>query len=136
RVHCISDETIVKQRIMIHNHIDYEDYAKLPEFTWEEINECVQRGAHLVVCDRLVVDFLDWIHSHPDFYNTHLDMKISEEIDSQEALLIPNDKLSEKFSSVLAKHISHLQGVSIPQKLSTISRSIDNLNKMYYLKTP
>ncbi|CAG8562770.1 15289_t:CDS:10, partial [Racocetra fulgida] len=85
----------VKQKIMMHTHIDYEDYAKLPEFTWEEINECVQQ-----------------------------------------ALLIPEDKLSEKFSSVLAKHISHLQGVPIPQKLSTVSRLIDNLNKMYYLKAP
>ncbi|CAG8760769.1 13210_t:CDS:2, partial [Dentiscutata heterogama] len=40
-------------------------YVKLPEFTWEEINERVQRGAYLVVCDGLVVDIRNFYNSHP-----------------------------------------------------------------------
>ncbi|CAG8843053.1 13833_t:CDS:2, partial [Racocetra persica] len=43
----------------------YEDYAKLPDFTWEEINERVQHGAYLVVCDGLVVDIRSFCDAHP-----------------------------------------------------------------------
>ncbi|CAB4423122.1 unnamed protein product [Rhizophagus irregularis] len=64
-----------------------KDYDKLPEFTWEDVNERVQRGAFLVVCDGFVVDFRKWIGVHPggakilekvigtditnEFYNRH-----------------------------------------------------------------
>ncbi|CAG8553398.1 19835_t:CDS:10 [Cetraspora pellucida] len=148
----MANKAIIERKVMMHAYINYEDYAKLPEFTWEEINERVQRGAYLVVCDGLVVDILDWTYSHPggrkilvnvigtditdDFYNTHQNTQISEEIDSPEALLIPKDNFSGNFSSVLTKYISHLQREQIPQKLSTIPKLIDNINKMYYLKAP
>ncbi|CAG8745629.1 6337_t:CDS:10, partial [Dentiscutata erythropus] len=146
------NKSICEQKMKMLSYINYEDYANLPEFTWEEINERVQRGAYLVVCDGFVVDILDWAYSHPggskilvnvigtditnDFYNTHQRIDIDEEIDSPEVLLIPKDISSGNIPSVLTKYLSHLQGVSLPRKLSTISRLIDNINKMYYLKTP
>ncbi len=52
-----------KSRLLL--HIDPEDYKKFPEFTWEEVNERVQRGAYLVVCDGFVVNMRKWIKVHP-----------------------------------------------------------------------
>ncbi|CAB4440484.1 unnamed protein product [Rhizophagus irregularis] len=57
----------VKYILRIQESLDYSDdiYNKLPEFTWEEVNERVQRGASLVVCDGLVIDVRKWIKVHP-----------------------------------------------------------------------
>ncbi|CAG8704822.1 10474_t:CDS:10, partial [Dentiscutata erythropus] len=124
------------EKTMAHAHIKYEDYAKLPEFTWEEINERVQRGAYLVVCDGLVVDIRNFYSSHPDFYKAHAD-KIVEDIESSEALLIPKDTTSRNYySSVLAKHMDHLRGRSTPRGRWSIAKFIDNLNVKYYSREP
>ncbi|KAF0362331.1 heme peroxidase [Gigaspora margarita] len=146
------NKIIGEQRFMLHTYINYNNYVKLPEFTWEEINERVQRGACLVVCNGLVMDILDWIHSHPggrkilanaigtditnDFYNTHQNTNIEEDIVSPEALLIPKDISYGNFPPVLAKYLSHYQRIPLPRKWFTIDRLIDNFNKMYYLKAP
>ncbi|CAG8548792.1 12902_t:CDS:10 [Cetraspora pellucida] len=149
---CIKDETNEEKKTMMHTHINYKDYIKLPEFTWEEINERVQRGAYLVVCDGLVVDIHSWCDSHPggsqillrvigtditsDFYNTHKNDEIVEDIDSPEALLIPKDVPSGTHSSAFTKYISHLQGTPAPQKRLSAAKFIDNINTKFYLRTP
>ncbi len=46
---CNTEEVKLDERkTMLHGHINYEDYNKLPEFTWEEINERVQFGVGLL----------------------------------------------------------------------------------------
>ncbi|CAG8495900.1 6968_t:CDS:10, partial [Cetraspora pellucida] len=135
KLFCIKDETIEEKKTMMHTHINYKDYIKLPEFTWEEINERVQRGAYLVVCDGLVVDIHSWCGSHPDFYNTHKNEEIAEDIDSPEALLIPKDVPSGTHSSAFTKYITHLQGKPAPQKRLSAAQFIDNMNTKFYLRT-
>ena len=44
---------------------DAERLNTMPDFTWDQVNEGVQRGAFLVVCDGFVADIRRWIHSHP-----------------------------------------------------------------------
>ncbi|CAG8807542.1 11747_t:CDS:2, partial [Gigaspora rosea] len=61
---CIKYKPAV-EKTMMHAHINSEDYINLPEFTWEEINERVQCGAYLVVCDGLVVDMRNFYSVHP-----------------------------------------------------------------------
>ncbi|CAG8552535.1 6492_t:CDS:10 [Gigaspora margarita] len=117
------NKIIGEQRFMLHTYINYNNYVKLPEFTWEEINERVQRGA-------IGTDITN------DFYNTHQNTNIEEDIVSPEALLIPKDISYGNFPPVLAKYLSHYQRIPLPRKLSTIDRLIDNFNKMYYLKAP
>ncbi|CAG8828491.1 11079_t:CDS:2, partial [Racocetra persica] len=70
-----------------------------------------------------------------DFYNTH-ENKIFEETDSSEALLIPKDIPSKKYSSVLAKHIDHLQGKPEPRTKLTAAKFIDNINVKFYSREP
>ncbi|CAG8757887.1 9826_t:CDS:10, partial [Gigaspora margarita] len=151
RIFCVKKEVFTEQKTMMHTHINYEDYIKLPELTWEEINERVQRGAYWVVCDGLVVDIHSWIPSHPggsqillnvigtditnDFYNTHKNKKF-EDIDSPEALLIPKDIPSGNSSSVLAKYVNHLQGKPALSRRLSVAKFIDNINVKYYLKEP
>ncbi|CAG8460621.1 14501_t:CDS:10 [Racocetra persica] len=146
------DETNAEKKTMMHAHINHQDYIKLPEFTWEEINERVQRGAQLVVCDGLVIDIHTWCDSHPggsqillqvigtditnDFYNTHKNEEIVEDIDSPKALLIPKDTPSGNQSSALAKYVTHLQGKSAPQKRLSAAQFIDNINTKFYLRKP
>ncbi|KAF0535888.1 heme peroxidase [Gigaspora margarita] len=141
----------VAEKTMVHAHYKIEDYVKLPEFTWEEINERVQRGAYLVVCDGLVVDFRNFYCSHPggsqillnvigtditnDFYKTHAG-KIVEDFDFSEALLIPKDTTSRNYSSVLAKHTDHLRGRPTPRRKLTVAKFVDNINVRYYSREP
>ncbi|CAG8771995.1 34497_t:CDS:10, partial [Racocetra persica] len=89
-----------EKRTMLLAHISHDDYIKLPQYIWEEFNERVQYGAYLVICDGFIIDIRKWIHSHPggshilervmgtditnDFYNTHKDNHINEELDSPE----------------------------------------------------
>ncbi|CAG8485935.1 10940_t:CDS:10 [Racocetra fulgida] len=101
-------ETMTEKKTMMHAHINHQDYVKLPEFTWEEINERVQRG----------------------------DEEIVEDIDCPKALLIPKDTPSENQSSVLAKYVTHLQGKSAPQKRLSAAQFIDNINTKFYLRKP
>ena len=37
------------EKDLLHGNISYEDYDKLPEFTWEEINERVQFGVSVIL---------------------------------------------------------------------------------------
>ncbi|RIB20264.1 hypothetical protein C2G38_2081224 [Gigaspora rosea] len=136
---------------MLHAHIKFEDYINLSEFTWDEINERVQRGAYLVVCDGLVVDMRDFYSVHPgggqillnvigtditnDFYKSHSD-KIIEDIDCSKSLLIPKDTTSQNYSSVLAKHMEHLRGGQIFQKRMSVAKFIDYINVRYYSREP
>ncbi|RIB16853.1 hypothetical protein C2G38_1480768 [Gigaspora rosea] len=139
--------------MLVHTHINYEDYIKLPEFTWEEINERVQRGAFWVVCNGLVVDIHNWIYSHPggsqillnvigtditnDFNNTHKNKKFEDvDEDRPEALLIPKDIPSGNNSSVLAKYVNHLQGKPTLSRRLSAAQFIDNINVKYYLREP
>ncbi|RIB20284.1 heme peroxidase [Gigaspora rosea] len=139
---CIKYEPVAEKTIM-HAHIKHKDYVKLPEFTWDEINERVQRGAYLVICDGLVVDIRNFYSVHPggsqillsvigtditkDFYKSHAD-KIVEDIDSSEALLIPKDITSKNDSSVLSKHMDRLRYKSIPRRKLCVAKFIDNIN--------
>ncbi|CAG8559649.1 8208_t:CDS:2 [Cetraspora pellucida] len=150
RFFCIKYETVVDKNLML-THIGYDDYVKLPNFTWEEINERVQHGAYLVVCEGLVVDIRSFYDSHPggskvllpaigtditnDFYNTH-ENKIVEVTDSSEALSIPKDITSKKYSSVLAKHVNHLQGKPKPRSKMTAAKFVDNINVNFYSREP
>ncbi|CAJ0924731.1 9628_t:CDS:2 [Entrophospora sp. SA101] len=43
------------KKSIISLHITKECFDKLPEFTWREVNERVQCGAYLVVCDGFIV---------------------------------------------------------------------------------
>ncbi|CAG8500457.1 21044_t:CDS:2 [Cetraspora pellucida] len=112
---CIKYETVTDKNLM---RTSDEDYVKLPEFTWEEINERVQRGAYLVVCDGLVVDIRSFFDSHP------------------EALLIPKDIDYKNYTSVIAKHINHLQGKQKPRRRLTVAKFIDNINVKFYSREP
>ncbi|CAG8477405.1 3801_t:CDS:10 [Gigaspora margarita] len=154
---CIKYKPVVEKTLM-HAHINSEDYINLPDFTWDEINERVQRGAYLVVCDGLVVDMRNFYSVHPggsqillsvsiynslvigtditnDFYKSHSD-KIVEDIDCSKALLIPKDTTSRNYSSVLAKHMERLQGRQISQKRMSVAKFIDNINVKYYSRVP
>ncbi|CAG8616434.1 4520_t:CDS:10, partial [Gigaspora margarita] len=147
---CIKYKSFV-EKTMMHAHINFEDYISLPEFTWDEINERVQRGAYLVVCDGLLVDMCNFYNVHPggsqillsvigtditnDFYKSHSD-KIVEDIDCSKALLIPKDTTSRNYSSVLAKHMKHLRGAKIFQKKMSVAKFIDNINVRYYSREP
>ncbi|CAG8504353.1 4803_t:CDS:2, partial [Racocetra fulgida] len=55
---------------------------------------------------------------------------------SSEALLIPKDISSKKYSSVLAKHIDHLQGKPEPRTKLTAAKFIDNINGKFYSRKP
>ncbi|KAF0530586.1 heme peroxidase [Gigaspora margarita] len=147
---CIRYEPVAEKTIM-HAHIKYEDYVKLPEFTWDEINERVQRGAYWVICDGLVVDIRNFYSVHPggsqillsvigtditkDFYKSHAD-KIVEDIDSSEALLIPKNTTTRNDLSVLSKHMDRLRCRSIPQRKLCVAKFIDNINVRYYSREP
>ncbi|CAG8437074.1 5507_t:CDS:10 [Scutellospora calospora] len=135
---CVKDEDIAEKKTMMHTHINHKEYTKLPEFTWEEINERVQCGAYLVVCDGLVVDIRSWCSSHPDFYNTHKNQKIVEDLDSLDVLLIQKDTAYGSHSSMLAKYINHLRGrpAPRPQKRRSVAKFVDNMNVKFYLREP
>ncbi|RIB20259.1 hypothetical protein C2G38_2081217 [Gigaspora rosea] len=132
---------------MMHGHFNSEDYIKLPEFTWDEINERVQHGAFLVVCDGLVVDIRDFYRGSQillnvigtdittDFYKLHSD-EIVENINFSKALLTPEDTTSRNYSSVLAKHMKHLRGRQIFQKRMSVAKFIDYINVRYYSREP
>ncbi|CAJ0908830.1 7945_t:CDS:2, partial [Entrophospora sp. SA101] len=53
------------KKSIISLHITKECFDKLPEFTWREVNERVQCGAYLVVCDGFIVSMRKWIKVHP-----------------------------------------------------------------------
>ncbi|CAG8540047.1 34291_t:CDS:10 [Gigaspora margarita] len=105
----------VAEKTMVHAHYKIEDYVKLPEFTWEEINERVQRGV-----------------IGTDITNG----KIVEDFDFSEALLIPKDTTSRNYSSVLAKHTDHLRGRPTPRRKLTVAKFVDNINVRYYSREP
>ncbi|CAG8472965.1 5666_t:CDS:2 [Paraglomus occultum] len=94
-------EDIVEAKTMLYSYLTVEAHSELPDFTWDEINERVQRGAFLVVCDGLVADIRKWINIHPggakilervigtditnDFYDTHK-IDLIKEKEKEEAL--------------------------------------------------
>ncbi|CAG8603950.1 9783_t:CDS:2, partial [Paraglomus occultum] len=127
----------------------------MPDFTWDQVNEGVQRGAYLVVCDGFVADIRRWIHSHPggekilhrvigtditnDFYNTHRPTSTpKEEIDSDPKAADKHNKMAYSkgahlVSPVLGRytHLWERQALDPDQKLrrrKTISAKIDDFN--------
>ncbi|CAG8773034.1 19518_t:CDS:2, partial [Gigaspora margarita] len=119
RVFCIKYEDISEDKKLL-DLIKRED--KLPIFTWQEINERVQRGV-------IGTDITN------DFYKEHAD-KIVEDIDASEALLIPKVTTSRNYSSVLAKHMDRLRGRSTPRGRLSMAKYIDNINTKYYSREP
>ncbi|GBC03861.1 hypothetical protein RclHR1_05370006 [Rhizophagus clarus] len=123
-----------------------KEYDKLPEFTWEDINEHVQRGAFLVVCDGLVIDIRKWISVHPggakileevigtditnEFYDTHKKLDIVEDVETPETRLL----LSAYTSTNNNTPEEHKFGALL--KHQSVAKIIDKINTKYFTHSP
>ncbi|RIA91207.1 hypothetical protein C1645_128370 [Glomus cerebriforme] len=152
KINHIEEAKLDKRKSMRYNNKDHDD---LPEFTWEDINERVQRGAFLVVCDGLVVDVRKWIGVHPggakilekvvgtditnDFYNTHKEMIINEDVETPETRLLLADKSNDYNISNLEKHDDTTEGKQNFGRLIknyNVARIIDKINTKYCSNSP
>ncbi|GBC06142.1 hypothetical protein RclHR1_06650002 [Rhizophagus clarus] len=143
---------------MLEDYINHETYDKLPEFIWEEVNERVQRGASLVVCNGLVIDIRKWIKVHPggakilekvigtditnDFYGKNNVTKIVEDVETDSSLL-SNYKRDNKNTSIIGKYDDILiekstteNPTTILNKCSNMAKVIDNINLKHFSKSP
>nr|CAG8493448.1 8403_t:CDS:10 [Entrophospora candida] len=126
------------------------DLDKLPEFTWREVNERVQRGAYLVVCDGFIVNMRKWIRVHPggakilervigtditnDFFG-YKGKEIIEHIDLPEIKSTGNSTANE---SVLGQYtnILHERTKKYTTQKNSVAQVVDDMNIKYFLKAP
>ncbi|CAJ0887295.1 7546_t:CDS:10 [Entrophospora sp. SA101] len=127
-----------------------KDLDKLPEFTWREVNERVQRGAYLVVCDGFIVNMRKWIRVHPggakilesvigtditnDFFG-YKGKEIIEHIDLPEIKSTGNSTANE---SVLGQYtnILHERTKKYTTQKNSVAQVVDDMNIKYFLKAP
>ncbi|CAJ0831515.1 11050_t:CDS:10 [Entrophospora sp. SA101] len=130
-------------------HIPKEDFDRLPEFTWSEVNERVQRGAYLVVCDGFIVNMRKWIRVHPggakilervigtditnDFFG-YKGKEIVEEIDLPEIKSIPTGYST----SILGQYTDILRERTkkYTTQKNSVAQVVDDMNVKYFLKAP
>ncbi|CAI2199262.1 20004_t:CDS:2, partial [Funneliformis geosporum] len=98
------ESKVDERKSMLHGYIDHENYNRLPEFTWEEINDRVQSGAFLVICDGLVIDIRKWIRIHPG------ENVIKEDVMTTDTPVLSTYRTNNINSSILKKYISILKG--------------------------
>ncbi|CAJ0825833.1 11800_t:CDS:10 [Entrophospora sp. SA101] len=126
-----------------------KDLDKLPEFTWREVNERVQRGAYLVVCDGFVVSMRKWIKVHPggakilervigtDITNDFFGYKGDEII---EHIIVPEIKTvpTGMSTSVLGQYtnILHERIKKYTTQRNSLAQIVDDMNVKYFLKAP
>ncbi|CAJ0828458.1 9752_t:CDS:10 [Entrophospora sp. SA101] len=144
-----------ESKSILFNYITMEKYNSLPEFTWDELNERVQRGAYLVICDGLIFDIRKWIEAHPggakilervigtditnEFFGYNTVREIIEEVDEPDVPPLSTGA-SDSVSPVLGKYTNLLRERNKKNKLSYNKRSVakifDNVNVKYFLKSP
>ncbi|CAJ0634816.1 9036_t:CDS:10 [Entrophospora sp. SA101] len=140
----------IKKNSIISSYITEEDLAKMPEFTWSEINERVQRGAYLIVCDGFIVNMRKWIKVHPggakilervigtDITNDFFGYKgkgIIEQISNIPEIKSVPTGIS---SSVLGKYkdILHERTKKYTTEKNSVAQVVDDMNVKYFLKAP
>ncbi|CAH1767309.1 12132_t:CDS:2, partial [Entrophospora sp. SA101] len=146
----IRNEEGNKKNSIISSYITEEDLAKMPEFTWSEINERVQRGAYLIVCDGFIVNMRKWIKVHPggakilervigtDITNDFFGYKgkgIIEQISNIPEIKSVPTGIS---SSVLGKYkdILHERTKKYTTEKNSVAQVVDDMNVKYFLKAP
>ncbi|CAJ0870877.1 21156_t:CDS:2, partial [Entrophospora sp. SA101] len=141
-----------KKEYNLSSHINKKDLAKLTELTWCEINEHVQRGAYLVVCDGFIVNVRKWIKVHPggakilehvigtDITNDFFGYKGKEII---EQINLPAIKSIKPVptgisTSVLAQYtdILHERTKKYTTERNSVAQVVDDMNCKYFLKAP
>ncbi|CAG8542019.1 2813_t:CDS:10 [Paraglomus occultum] len=138
-------------------HVANEKLVGLPEWSWDEVNERVQRGAFLVVCDGFVADIRKWFNEHPggtkilervigtditnDFYNTHkLTQQEDEDDGLQDVQIYCHEQPAPLVSPILGKYSQLWQHHNIhssfrQRKLSKVIDST-NMNLFHKLRAP
>ncbi|CAH1764119.1 12503_t:CDS:10 [Entrophospora sp. SA101] len=138
-----------KKKSLFLLHIPKEDYDKLPEFTWNEVNERVQHGAYLVVCDGFIVNMRKWIRVHPggakilervigtDITNDFFGYKgkdIIEFIDLPEIKSVPTSyspSILGQYSDILLERTK-----KYTTGKNSVAQVVDDMNVKYFLKAP
>ncbi|CAJ0835814.1 9715_t:CDS:10 [Entrophospora sp. SA101] len=137
------------KKSIISLHITKECFDKLPEFTWREVNERVQCGAYLVVCDGFIVSMRKWIKVHPggakilehvigtDITNDFFGYKgkgIIERINIPEIKSVPTGMST----SVLGQYTDILRERTkkYTTEKNSVAQVVDDMNVKYFLKAP